>query len=55
MKAFMEDVILYVVKGLLPLKIIKCIWFERLVYILSPRVIFAFQKDLAKKVLLALV
>jgi hypothetical protein len=24
----MEDVILYVVKGFLPLKTMKCIWFE---------------------------
>jgi hypothetical protein len=52
-KGFLEDDILYVIKGFLPLRTMQFIWFQRLMYKLCLKVIFPYKKILAKKVILA--
>jgi hypothetical protein len=44
---------LYVIKGFLPLKTRQFIWFQRLVYKLSLKVVFPNRKVFAKEVILA--
>jgi hypothetical protein len=52
-KGFLEDDILYVIKGFLPLRTTQFIWFQRLVYKLCLKVVFPYKNFFAKEVILA--
>lgn len=54
-KIFLEDIILFVIKGFLSLMIVESIWLHMLTYILCPWVLFPSRKIFAKEVLFALV
>jgi hypothetical protein len=52
---FLEDVMLYVIKGFLPMKIIESVWLHRLAYRLCPRVVFPSKNVFVEKIMLDLV
>jgi hypothetical protein len=52
---FLKDLVLYVIKDFLPMKIIKSIWLQQTIYKLCPKVIFPSKKLFMEEVLLALV
>lgn len=52
-KGFLEDDMLYVIKGFLPLRTRQFIWFQRLVYKLCLKVVFPYMKVFVKKLILA--
>jgi len=54
-KRFLEDVMLFVIKSFLPLRIVEPIWFQRLALQLCPKVSFLSRKVFTKKVLPSLV
>lgn len=52
-KGFLEDDMLYVIKGFLPLRTRQFIWFQRLMYKLCLKVVSLYRKVFAKEVILA--
>ncbi len=52
---FLEDLILFVVKGLLPMKLVESIWLQKLSYKLCPQIVFPLRKTFVENVLLRLV
>jgi hypothetical protein len=52
---FLEDLVLFVVKGFLPMKFVELIWFQRLSYKLCPQIVFPSRKDFVENVLPSLV
>jgi hypothetical protein len=51
----LEDLMLFVIKWLMPMKTIKSIWLQRLVYRLCPWLLFPPMKTFVKETLLCLV
>jgi len=51
----LENLMLFVIKWLMPMKTIKTIWFQRLVYRLCPWLLFPPRKSFGEKNLLGLV
>jgi hypothetical protein len=52
---FLEDLMLFMVKGLLPMKFVESIWFQRLSYELCPQIIFPLRNVFVENVLPSLV
>lgn len=51
----LKDLMFFVMKGYLPMRIIESIWLQRFAYMLCPRVIFPTKKVLVNENLLGLV
>ncbi len=54
-KRFLQNVMLFVIKGFLPLRTMESIWFQRLILQLYPKVSFLSKRVFTKKVFLTLV
>jgi hypothetical protein len=52
---FLEDLMLFVIKRLMPMKIIESIWLQRLTHMLCMRLVYTPKKTFVEKVLLGLV
>jgi hypothetical protein len=52
---FLDNLMLLVVKRILPMRIVKFIWFQRLSYKLYPWIVFPSKKDFIENVLPSLV
>jgi hypothetical protein len=54
-KRFLQDIMLFVIKGFLPLRIVEFVWFQRLVLQLYPKVSFLSKKVFTEEVFPTLV
>jgi hypothetical protein len=52
---FLEYLMLFVIKGLIPMRTIKSIWLQRLVYRLCPRLLFPPRKSFVEETLSSLI
>jgi hypothetical protein len=54
-KVFLEDIMLFVIKGLMLIRIVESIWLQRLTYMPCLWLVYTPKKTLVEKVLLGLV